>query len=351
MKISSADSTRLVSSRRGESSVKSFLCFNCFPLVGKKLSSRIPFFCMCSVSQSLQLSTSFLFQFSSSPRSSQLKFEALSSFLHQMVAVLEANDFPIQKFVCSDDPYVRTQRAEKLLNDLSMMIAENDLIYVDGDLKIWQNLKFDVRTSVKNSTTIETTATVDKNGVKPANNHQLKETKRFFRIGVTEAIPYTTYKRDPKTKEILRDKHNKPMYEGYCIDFIDSLSRRMNFSYELVEPPSGKFGARTSDGGFDGLVGDLVRGETDFIVAALKMTAEREEHIDFVAPYFEHTGILIVMKKPIPDTSLFKFMTVLRLEVWMSILGALCITAVVIWILEVFSPYSARNWNYGEQCR
>lgn len=280
-----------------------------------------------------------------------MKFEALKSFLHQTVAVLEANDFPIQRFVCNGDPDVRTQRAEKLLSDLSRMIEANNLIYADDELKIWQNLKFDVKTSSGNSSTIETTATIDRSGVKPLGNHPIKIAKRFLRIGVTESMPYTYYKRDPKSKEILRDVNNAPMYEGYCIDFINELSRKMNFSYELVEPSSGKFGERLSDGNFDGLVGDLIRGETDLIVAALKMTAQREEHIDFVAPYFEQTGILIVMKKPIPDTSLFKFMTVLRLEVWLSILGALSVTAFVIWILEVLSPYSSRNWNYGEQSR
>lgn len=31
----------------------------------------------------------------------------------------------------------------------------------------------------------------------------------------------------------------------------------------------------------------------DIAVAPMKMTAEREEVIDFVAPYFEQTGILI----------------------------------------------------------
>lgn len=33
--------------------------------------------------------------------------------------------------------------------------------------------------------------------------------------------------------------------------------------------------------------------ETDIIVAALTMTSEREEVIDFVAPYFEQSGLLI----------------------------------------------------------
>lgn len=33
--------------------------------------------------------------------------------------------------------------------------------------------------------------------------------------------------------------------------------------------------------------------ETDIAAAALKMTAEREEVIDFIAPYYEQTGISI----------------------------------------------------------
>lgn len=33
--------------------------------------------------------------------------------------------------------------------------------------------------------------------------------------------------------------------------------------------------------------------ETDIVVAALTMTSEREEVIDFVAPYFAQSGILI----------------------------------------------------------
>lgn len=226
------------------------------------------------------------------------------------------------------------------------MIEKNPLIYIDDDLKIWQDLEFNVKTSEE-----ETTAVINRNGVKMTSKNEIKPVKRFFRIGIVNSLPYTYYKRDPNTNEILRDINKQPIYEGYCIDIIHRLSMKMNFSFELVEPTEGNFGKRLKNGSFDGAVGDLIKGETDLIVAALKMTAQREEHIDFVAPYFEQTGIMIIMRKPTADTSLFKFMTVLRLEVWLSILGALSITAFVIWILEVFSPYSARNWNYGENLR
>ena len=241
---------------------------------------------------------------------------------------------------------MRDQRADRLSSDLSKLIEENSLIYVDNNLKVWQNLAFDVKTSSD-----EAVAKIDRFGVKTKSDNQIKPVNRFFRVGIVQSMPYTYYKRDLNTNKILRDAKNQPIYEGYCIDFIRELSRRMNFSFELVEPLKGNFGKKLMDGNFDGAVGDLIKGETDLIVAALKMTAQREELIDFVAPYFEQTGIMIIMRKPTADTSLFKFMTVLRLEVWMSILGALSITAFVIWILEVFSPYSARNWNYGENLR
>lgn len=71
------------------------------------------------------------------------------------------------------------------------------------------------------------------------------------------------------------------------------------------------------------------------------------ERIIYVSFYFQ------VMRKPVRKTSLFKFMTVLRLEVWLSIVGALTLTGIMIWILDKYSPYSARNNKrlYPYPCR
>lgn len=152
----------------------------------------------------------------------------------------------------------------------------------------------------------------------------------------------------------MLDSNGKPLWEGFCIDFIETLAEKLNFDYELIDPVKGKFGKRDLDTGkWDGIVGDLVTGETDFAVTALKMYSEREEVIDFIAPYFEQTGISIVMRKPVRQTSLFKFMTVLRVEVWLSIIAALVATAVMIWVMDKYSPYSSRNNKeaYPYPCR
>ncbi|KAJ8703788.1 hypothetical protein PYW07_013082 [Mythimna separata] len=172
---------------------------------------------------------------------------------------------------------------------------------------------------------------------------ELEPLKMFFRIGTAPAVPWTLMKLDPNTGEQMYDEDGQPLYEGYCVDLIARLSETMSFDYEIVSPKSGDFGKKLPNGTWDGVVGDLMRGETDIAISALTMTAEREEVIDFVAPYFEQTGILIVIRKPIRKTSLFKFMTVLRTEVWLSIVAALVLTGFMIWLLDKYSPYSARN--------
>ncbi|XP_075156258.1 ionotropic receptor 8a isoform X1 [Haematobia irritans] len=227
----------------------------------------------------------------------------------------------------------------------------------DDDRDLIPPLTYMVNVSINfysNEHEAATDLAVWQNGELKKLNETISPAKRFFRIGTAEAIPWSYYRKNPYTDELLLDSYGQPIWEGFCIDMIQTLSEKMNFDYEIVAPTSGKFGRRdpvTNE--WDGLVGDLVRGETDFVVAAFKMYSEREEYIDFLAPYFEQTGITIVMRKPVKKTSLFKFMTVLRFEVWMSIVGALVSTAIVIWLLDTYSPYSARNNKkaYPYPCR
>ena len=41
-------------------------------------------------------------------------------------------------------------------------------------------------------------------------------------------------------------------------------------------------------------MGALVAGDVDISVAALTMTTEREEVIDYVAPYYDQVGTLLI---------------------------------------------------------
>ncbi|VVC86820.1 unnamed protein product [Leptidea sinapis] len=77
---------------------------------------------------------------------------------------------------------------------------------------------------------------------------ELEPLRHFFRIGTYPAVPWTMQKIDSDSLPVF--ENGQPVYEGYCIDLIEKMAE-----------------------------------ETDIAVAALTMTAEREEVIDFVAPY------------------------------------------------------------------
>ncbi|XP_068205985.1 ionotropic receptor 25a-like isoform X1 [Palaemon carinicauda] len=167
--------------------------------------------------------------------------------------------------------------------------------------------------------------------------------RRFFKIGAVLAHPWLYRKKGGKEDE----------YEGYCMSLAQRLAEGMEFDFQFVLPEDSQYGARQKNGSWNGLVGDLAKGLTDIIVAPLTMTSEREEVIDFVAPYFDQSGISIVIRKSQREESLFKFMTVLKPEVWVSIVAALVVTGIMIWLLDRYSPYSAQNNAalYPANCR
>ena len=90
-----------------------------------------------------------------------------------------------------------------------------------------------------------------------------------------------------------RQKNYRPVQ----IDkLISRIAEKLDFAFEVVVAPRGMYGKKESSSGeWDGLIGDLARGETDLVVADLTMTSEREEVIDFVSPYFDQDRFSIVL--------------------------------------------------------
>ncbi|XP_044745802.1 ionotropic receptor 25a [Coccinella septempunctata] len=231
-----------------------------------------------------------------------------------------------------------SKKFDKLFHDV---LKSSDRFYENRGVvrvKIYGNVEVGTKVSSEIVASFD-----DSDGIKVAPGKNIKAVKAYYRIGITHALPWSY-------KEI--DDDGNSYWTGYCVDFARKLSQDMNFDFEFVEPEDGTFGEKVN-GKWNGVVGDLYRGETDIAITALIMTADKEEVIDFIPPYYEQTGISIVMRKPDRKTSLFKFMTVLKLEVWLSIVGALIVTGFMLWFVDKYSPYSARNNKkaYPYPCR
>nr|XP_039251357.1 glutamate receptor ionotropic, delta-1-like isoform X1 [Styela clava] len=156
----------------------------------------------------------------------------------------------------------------------------------------------------------------------------IANTNRTFRVATLEEPPFVFIDETP-TGEFI--------YSGFSIDLLQALAKKNNFEYELYRVKDNKYGIQKSDGSWNGLIGDVVRGEADLAIAAMTITAQREKVVDFTKRYMDYS-VGIVMKKPRESSSLFSFVYPFHTSVWFCILSSLILVSVVIFVLTRVSP-------------
>jgi len=84
-------------------------------------------------------------------------------------------------------------------------------------------------------------------------------------------------------------------------EYVDEQGNIVGFDIDIAKYIANKYGYRLviKDIAFEGLIPALLAGEIDMIVAAMTITAEREEVVDFSIPYYNASqGILIRADAP-----------------------------------------------------
>ncbi|EDW50731.1 GM14793 [Drosophila sechellia] len=133
-------------------------------------------------------------------------------------------------------------------------------------------------------------------------------------------------------------------FEGYCKDLADMLAAQLGIKYEIRLVQDGNYGAENqyAPGGWDGMVGELVRKEADIAISAMTITAERERVIDFSKPFMT-LGISIMIKKPVKQTpGVFSFLNPLSQEIWISVILSYVGVSFVLYFVTRFPPYEWR---------
>jgi len=131
---------------------------------------------------------------------------------------------------------------------------------------------------------------------------------------------------------------------GYCIDLLKELAKKNNFTYSLALSPDGQFGhfAHPSNVSgkkeWNGLIGELVYERADMIVAPLTINPERAQVIEFSKP-FKYQGITILEKKQPKSSTLVSFLQPFRDTLWILVMVSVHVVALVLYLLDRFSPF------------
>jgi ionotropic kainate glutamate receptor 2 len=139
-------------------------------------------------------------------------------------------------------------------------------------------------------------------------------------------------------------------YEGYVIDLCKELAKELNVRMEINLVKDGAWGKKivNKTNQWNGMIGEVMRGEADIAVADLTINSDREEAVDFTYPFMA-TGITILYKKPITkETSLWSFLSPFSTIVWIYMLGAFIGVSVILFFVGRFTPY---EWTNPHPCR
>ncbi|KAH7934644.1 hypothetical protein HPB51_028990 [Rhipicephalus microplus] len=145
---------------------------------------------------------------------------------------------------------------------------------------------------------------------------------KTLRITTILNAPYVMLKKSTHKLE------GNDRFEGYCVDLLREISATLGFRYRLKLVRDGAYGARDSQGRWNGLMRELVDMEADLAIGDLTITSEREQSVDFTMPFMT-SGVSILYKKTDHKRSLLFFLSPLSGDVWLCVAGA-CVAVSVI---------------------
>ncbi|XP_022787790.1 glutamate receptor 4-like isoform X1 [Stylophora pistillata] len=159
---------------------------------------------------------------------------------------------------------------------------------------------------------------------------------RKLRIVVVENAPFI----------VKNEDGDFPYYEGYCIDLLDELAKRLKFTYEMYSSPDGMYGAELENGTWNGMVGELVGKRADIAVASLTVTESREKVVDFSVPFMYYSREILIKKSPPGGKiDMLQFMNPFDIQVWFATLASLVVISVAVFVINYFSPYGYKDKN------
>ncbi|XP_022247281.1 glutamate receptor ionotropic, kainate 1-like [Limulus polyphemus] len=148
-------------------------------------------------------------------------------------------------------------------------------------------------------------------------------------------------------KEPAEQLTGNDQFEGYCLDLLEELSKRLGFKYKIHQVRDGSHGSKNEHDEWNGMIRELINKEADLALADLTITYEREEAVDFTMP-FMNLGISILFRTPTKNVpKLFSFLSPLSLEVWMYMATTYLGVSLLFFLLARLTPY---EWVPSNSC-
>ena len=72
----------------------------------------------------------------------------------------------------------------------------------------------------------------------------------------------------------------------------------------------------------------------DIGIGAISVMADRAMVIDYTVPYYNMVGFTVLIRKVKQSSDIWKFINVIKPEVWYCILGAYFLSTLLLWVFD-----------------
>ncbi|XP_025097580.1 glutamate receptor ionotropic, NMDA 1-like isoform X3 [Pomacea canaliculata] len=180
--------------------------------------------------------------------------------------------------------------------------------------------------------------------------------KRNLTVVTLGEIPFVNVEKMPADgicKRLNAKSNSFPCYNftsgtthccsGYCIDMLENIAANVSFNFTIHLSSDGLYGSFERRNGseskqWNGMMGELIDGKADLIVAPLTINPERAAYIDFTKP-FKYQGLNILVRKTQKDSSLASFLQPFQDTLWILVGLSVHVVALVLYLLDRFSPF------------
>ena len=136
---------------------------------------------------------------------------------------------------------------------------------------------------------------------------------------------------------------------GFMIEMLELLQNDVNMTAPLSLTVDGKFGGKTKNGSYNGMVGMLMRNETDVVVATLTYTPVRHKVIDYTIPIFAKNSLTLwaPLGKGV-QLNYTAFIDIFPVNVWILIAASFIILAIAFYIINTSGVNKFHEYSDSE---
>ncbi|CAG9558745.1 unnamed protein product [Danaus chrysippus] len=232
---------------------------------------------------------------------------------------------------------------------ISRLIKKTDIEGLTGNISFNEeghrcNFTLHVMEMTVQSAMVKVATWTDKQGLTlvPSKNIQQPAAPVFFDANKTYTI--TTILQDPFMMiKPIEYGQREDQFHGFCKDLVDLIAAKLGIKYEIRVVRDGKFGKEVSHRIWSGLVGEILRKDSDIAVAPLAITPEREKVIDFSEPFLTIETPIKQAKNTKHLSGTFSFLRPLSKEIWLCVIFSFFAVSIVLFLVSRFSPYEWRS--------